>query len=61
MKKNAIIQVSDLLNKHNESIDALISAVSFYIKIGGRENAIMYLNKLNFFLLTILKQRNFPV
>ena len=46
MKQMALYEVSDFIKKHNESPDALTSAVSFYIQVGNRENAIEFLNKL---------------
>jgi tetratricopeptide (TPR) repeat protein len=46
MKQIASDQVTDFLEKHKESIDALTSGVSFFIKVGDRKNAIIYLDKL---------------
>jgi len=46
MKPMALYQVSDFLEKHKESPDALISGVSSYIQVGKRELAIEFLNKL---------------
>lgn len=46
MKQYASDQVKSFLEKHKESIDALASGVSFFIKAGDRENAILYLDKL---------------
>ena len=46
MKQIAFHQFSDFLEKHKDNIDALTSGVSFFIKVGDRKNAIIYLDKL---------------
>ncbi len=46
MQKIAYQQVTDFLEKHKGDMAALTSGISFFIKVGDRKNAIIYLDKL---------------
>jgi tetratricopeptide (TPR) repeat protein len=46
MKKDAVLQVSEIINKNPENSDALISCIPMYIMFGDRVNAVKTLDQL---------------